>query len=263
MRLGWERSVSSEFRPECHINYVRTQAAEKHAQAWQTVPAVDRVRTLSSKRSRLYSLFSLYWKQGSGRSQAADLLGRSDSSVRIFLTTYYMLYIISFTHMARSKPPHPVDAKAAALRGQGGLHPHPGAVQDEAFRSHEFFDPRDLVQVRYEMLRRHQVEGWPVTEVAASFGVSRQAFYVTEASFQGRGLPGLLPRRRGPKRAHKCTDEILDFVEQWRETAKPEEGETVTQAIERRFGVQINPRSIDRALARRKKKPSVKPEGKK
>lgn len=150
--------------------------------------------------------------------------------------------------MGRSKE----DKKAEALTERGALHPHPEAVKDEAFQNHEFFDPRDLVQVRYEMLRRHRVDARPVTEVAASFGLSRQAFYETEAAFEARGVGGLLPHKKGPKRAHKCTDEILDFVEAWRETVPP--GERADEAVRARFGVRINPRSIDRALIRRKKK---------
>ena len=151
-----------------------------------------------------------------------------------------------------SKSSRAIDPKAEVLRQQGALHPKPDTVQDEAFRQGEFFDARDLVQVRYEMLRRHQVDGQAVTEVAVAFGVSRQAFYTTETAFEQMGISGLLPRRRGPKRAHKCTDEVLDFVEQWRATSPTEKD--VTEAIQRRFSVSINPRSIERALTRRKKK---------
>jgi len=153
--------------------------------------------------------------------------------------------------MKPSKPAKPEDGKNEALRQQGALHPNPEAVQDEAFRQAGFFDPRDVVQVRYEMLRRRQVDGRAVTEVSAAFGVSRQAFYTTEAAFEDMGISGLLPRRRGPKRAHKCTDEILDFVEQWRADSS---GGDVSKAVRKRFGVSINPRSIERALTRRKKK---------
>jgi transposase len=155
--------------------------------------------------------------------------------------------------MKPSKPSRPEDAKAQTLRQQGALHPNPEAVQDDAFRRGEFFDPRDVVQVRYEMLRRHQVDGQGVTEVSTAFGVSRQAFYTTEAAFEDMGISGLLPRRRGPKRAHKCTDEILDFVERWHADSSAEE-EDVSKAVRKRFGVSINPRSIERALTRRKKK---------
>ena len=93
----------------------------------------------------------------------------------------------------------PPDAKTQALREAGALHPHPEAVRDDAFVSHPFFDPRDRVQVKYEMVRRHQVEGRPVTEVAARFGVSRQTFYQTVAAFEAHGIPGLVPKRPGPE----------------------------------------------------------------
>jgi|SRR5579863_762129 len=171
------------------------------------------------------------------------------------------VYIIVLTHMKKQpgdRRPNNImdakimDAKADLLRRQGALHPNPNLVQDETFRQGEFFDARDLVQVRYEMLRRHQVDGKNVAAVAGAFGVSRQAFYTTEAAFEEMGISGLLPRRRGPQHAHKCTDEVLDFVEQWR-AASPTEKD-VTGVIQKRFGVSINPRSIERALARRKKK---------
>jgi len=145
-----------------------------------------------------------------------------------------------------------MDAKSEALRQQGSLHPNPEHVLDESFQREEFFDSRDLVQVRYEMLRRRQIDGAAVTEVASAFGVSRQAYYMTEAAFEASGIAGLMPRRRGPQRAHKCTDEILDFVEQWRADISPENN--LSEAVRKRFGVAIHPRSLTRALARRKKK---------
>jgi transposase len=157
------------------------------------------------------------------------------------------------------KKTRPKDPKTEALQAAGALHPHPGAVQDETFSHHEFFDPRDHVQVKYEMLRRHRTEGRPVTEVAGAFGVSRQAFYTANASFETQGMSGLLPRRRGPKRAHKCTDAVLDFVEAWRTEDDAHAGDSVSEAVRHRFGVAIHPRSIERALARRKKKHQTVP----
>lgn len=145
------------------------------------------------------------------------------------------------------------DPKAKYLREQGALHPHPERIGDEAFSSHEFFDPRDLVQVKYEMLRRHRVDGQPVAETARRFGVSRQAFYKAESAFKREGLPALIPRRRGPRGAHKCTDEILDFAEQWL-SARGESAEALTEAIRQSFGISVHPRSVQRALERRKKK---------
>ncbi len=154
--------------------------------------------------------------------------------------------------MSRRRPASE-DPKTAALRGAGALHPHPERVTDELFVRVPFFDRRDRVQVKYEMLRAHDVDGRRISKVARAFGTSRQALYAAAAAFQAQGIPGLLPRSRGPKRAHKCTDEILDFAEQWRAEGAPEE-RSVVDAIRRRFGVAIHPRSLQRALARRTKK---------
>ena len=155
--------------------------------------------------------------------------------------------------MARRPSPLP-DPKTEALRRARALHPRPEAVQDPAFASGEFFDRRDLMQVKYEMLRRHRVDGRPVTEVARWFGLSRQAFYKAQDALEAEGIPGLLPRPRGPRRAHKCTEEVLDFVDAWRSEHGGPGGASEVDAVEERFGVRIHPRSIDRALARRKKK---------
>ena len=159
------------------------------------------------------------------------------------------------THVMPRMPKSPPDVKTQALREAGALHPRPETVRDEAFLNHPFFDPRDRVQVKYEMVRRHRVEGRPVTEVAAGFGVSRQAFYEAAAAFEARGIPGLVPRRPGPKRAHKCTDAVVEYVERWRAGQDVRPDEPLTAAVARRFGISIHARSLDRAVARRKKKP--------
>src|ERR1035438_9481085 len=116
--------------------------------------------------------------------------------------------------MPKKPPPDP---KSLALRQQGCLNPHPEQVKDELFQTREFFDPRDLVQVKYEMLRRVETEGLPVNQSAAAFGFSRPSFYQAQAGFQQGGLPALMPQKRGPKRAHKLTAEVLTFIRQARQ----------------------------------------------
>ena len=83
--------------------------------------------------------------------------------------------------MAKPKPIRQ-DEKAAALARDGALNPHPEAVRDPLFSGNPFFDPRDLVQVRYEMVRRHQVDGLPISDVADVFGVSRPTFYKAQSA---------------------------------------------------------------------------------
>ena len=108
--------------------------------------------------------------------------------------------------MAKLKKPDP---KTLELKRTGTLNPRPGSVSDTPFKENPFFDPRDLLQVRYEMLRRHSVEGVSVVEVAAGFGVSRPTVYQAQTAFQQAGLSGLLPRRRGPKEGHKLSAAII------------------------------------------------------
>src|ERR1700733_2378252 len=102
--------------------------------------------------------------------------------------------------MSRTKSSNP---KVAALQRHGALHRSPETVQDELFRGHPFFDPRDLVQVKYEMVRRVEKESWSPTQAAASFGFSRPAFYAAQKALKTKGLSGLIPKKRGPKGAHK------------------------------------------------------------
>jgi len=109
-------------------------------------------------------------------------------------------------------PPSKPDTKLLALAESGTVNPHAQDVQDAAFLDSEFFDPRDLVQVRYEMLRRVRTEGQTVVDAASSFGVSRPTFYKAQADFERAGLAGLLPVKRGPHGPHKITDEVMAFT---------------------------------------------------
>jgi len=151
----------------------------------------------------------------------------------------------------RSKP----DRKQLALRQQGALNPRPEHVTDQLFLTNEFFDRRDLVQVKYEMLRRVQSDGQPVSRAAAAFGFSRPSFYQAQATFQQGGLPALVPHKRGPKQAHKLTTEVLSLVRQLREQDSSLRPADLAARIQERYGITVHPRSIERALVRSQKKP--------
>ncbi len=146
------------------------------------------------------------------------------------------------------------DAKLSTLQQQGTLNPRPKEVQDELFLQEEFFDARDLVQVKYEMLRRVQTEGRSVTKAAASFGFSRPSFYQTLAAFEQNGLAGLVPHKRGPKQAHKLTDEVITFIEEVRQKEPSVRVADLARLIEERFATKVHPRSIERSLLRHQKK---------
>ena len=93
------------------------------------------------------------------------------------------------------------DPKEAALAGARCLNPHPEQVTDPEFLASDFFDARDAVQVKYEMVRKVRAAGAPVTEAAAAFGYSRPAYYAAAAALESSGLEGLVPARPGPRGA--------------------------------------------------------------
>ena len=146
----------------------------------------------------------------------------------------------------------PEDPKVTALRESRCLNPHPGQVTDETFLSADFFDARDAVQVKYEMVRRVRVDGAPVTATAAAFGYSRPSYYQAAAALAESGLEGLVPARPGPRGGHKLTGQILTWAGE-RLAADPAlKPAGLADPIAAEFGVRVHPRSIERALARRR-----------
>jgi transposase len=149
--------------------------------------------------------------------------------------------------------PDPRQTKRSLLREQGTLNARAKAVRHESFRDNEFFDPDDLLQVKYEMLRQVDVEKQPVSQAAKTFGFSRPSFYQAQAAFQEAGLAGLLPQKRGPRSGHKLTPDLMQFVAQLRLTEPAISSTQLAERIAQRFAVSVHPRSIDRQLQRQKK----------
>jgi transposase len=142
------------------------------------------------------------------------------------------------------------DPKVQALREERCLNPRPEAIRDPAFASSEFLDARDLVQVKYEMVRRVRVDGDAVSRTVADYGFSRPSYYEAAAALDGAGLAGLVPARPGPRRAHKMADEVVAFAQERLEADPKLRAADLVGLIEDRFGVRVHPRSVERALAR-------------
>jgi transposase len=152
-------------------------------------------------------------------------------------------------------PPKTLSAKKRdLLRQQGTLNPHPEQVTDPLFQTNEFFDPQDLVQVKYEMVRRVQIDKQSVSQSAATFGFSRPTFYQTQTDLKQGGLMGLVPQKRGPHSGHKLTPAVLDFLQQRRASDPALSAAQLAEAVAERFQVQVHPRSIERTLLRHQKK---------
>lgn len=132
------------------------------------------------------------------------------------------------------------------------MNPFPEKVSDSKFREGEFFDPRDAVQVKYEMLRRVTIEDASVTDVTVEYGVSRPTYYQAKANFDEGGLAGLVPKKRGPRGPHKLQGEILAFVEKRHAPGEPIRARELAEQIRDKFAIDVHPRTIERALAGKK-----------
>jgi transposase len=142
--------------------------------------------------------------------------------------------------------------KLDALVEDGTLNPAPEKVSDPKFWQGEFFDPRDAVQVKYELLRRVLVEKVSVTDAAGEYGISRPTFYEAKASFDQTGIAGLVPKKRGPHGRHKLREEVMAFIEQRLVEGEPIRARDLAVRIRRELGLQVHPRTIERAVKEKK-----------
>jgi transposase len=146
------------------------------------------------------------------------------------------------------------NTKPERLKALKSLNRHPERVRAAWFQTGTFFDPQDLVQVKYEMVRHVRHEGVTKAEAAALFGLSRPAYYQAEAALDSEGLAGLLPRRRGPKGGHKLTAAVMEFIERRQVQDPGIRARALAREIKAQLNLAVHPRSIERALARKKKR---------
>jgi transposase len=138
-------------------------------------------------------------------------------------------------------------ARLRALTEAGLLHPNPDGVFAPLFTSGlGFFLASDKVQVKYEMLRAHLVDGLPVSEAASAHGYSRAAFYLVAAAFEQSGMAGLIDERRGRRGPVKLRPEIVDFIRAEADGS----GAQIAEEVADRFGVRLHRRTVERVRGR-------------
>lgn len=145
-------------------------------------------------------------------------------------------------------------AKRRALDQNATLNKNADKVADPKFKNIAFFDPDDLLQVKYEMLRSAQKDGTGVIRASKTYGFSRITFYKVSKAFKESGLVGLIPQKKGPRRAHKLTGEVMEFVKELIRQKPGMRSSGIRQEINDRFDLTVHKRSIERAILRSKKK---------
>lgn len=148
--------------------------------------------------------------------------------------------------------------KTAFLKRRRPLNPRPGEVVDPDFVSgNPFFGARDWVQVKYETLRRVEIDGESVAQASAAFGLSRPSFYDAMRAFRSGGTEGLAAEPPGSHGPHKLNEQVMAYVEHTLTENNSTENNSIRPSdiaalIKDTFGVSVHPRSIERALRRRK-----------
>jgi transposase len=159
--------------------------------------------------------------------------------------------VITFTFMPKQSPPQ---TKRQALQASGTFNLRSTKVRHALFQRSEFFDPEDLLQLKYETLRALKAEGRSIAQAANEFGLSRPTIYQAQANFAEKGVEGLLPHKTGPKHPRKLTPEVRQHLQELAEAQPAIGAAELARRVRQRFNVKLHPRTIEKALHRRAKR---------
>ena len=175
------------------------------------------------------------------------LIVRSRSGVFI-LTDCGRLLICGINEFTLRSPNTESLTKRTALRSAGTFNPRSGRVLHALFQHSEFFDPEDLLQLKYETLRALEVESYSVAKASAEFGLTRPTIYQAQAQLEAGGMEGLLPLKRGPRGPHKLTAEVRQYLDQMRAGEPDLAAAELAARVRKRFALCLHPRTIEKAL---------------
>ncbi len=142
------------------------------------------------------------------------------------------------------------DKKKDFLKKEGILNPNPERVLCPKFENVDFFDPLDLPQVRYEMLRSARIGNASVAEACRQFGFSREYFYRLERSFNERGYVSLLGSRKGRRPVVALNQEIVNYIAHRKMEEPGLSGERLRGEIYRHYKVECSRRTVERIVER-------------
>ena len=144
--------------------------------------------------------------------------------------------------------PDPGSSKRKSLEATGTFNRRFSAVRHELFKQGVFFDPEDLVQLKYETLRAMDKDGYSLARASREFGLSRPTIYNVQGQLKAHGLEGLLPGKRGPKGGYKMKEEVRRYVVDQAATDPRLGVRQLALRVRKRFKIEVHPRTIRRAL---------------
>jgi transposase len=143
--------------------------------------------------------------------------------------------------------------KIARLKENNSYNKKASEVSSPLFLTNPYFDPYDIVQVKYEMLRAVNNNELSVSDTSRQFGFSRTAYYKIESRFNADGIDGLCFRKTGPKTPAKVTEDLLDFAADLKARQPDITNDEIVEEIRQQKGVTIHKRSLQREKAKKKR----------
>lgn len=137
-------------------------------------------------------------------------------------------------------------AKKDILIANGTYNKNHYKVLDDKFQKDPFFDPMDIVQVKYEMLKTARNSELGVLRIADEFGFSRSAFYKIKDSYETNGIAALVPEKSGPHKARKLTDEYQRYIDRYIKEKPKAASAEIAQQLKQEMGIDISKRTIER-----------------
>lgn len=142
--------------------------------------------------------------------------------------------------------------KSDVLKQNGTYNPDHESVKAEEFHSGAFFDPEDLVQVKYEMIRSVAKGEKTIKEAAEQYGLSRQSYYIIKKKVDANGLSGLVPEKTGPKGSYKLKDEDKKFIDSYVIEHPNANSNEVNKALHAKTGLTVHNRTVGRYMSKRR-----------
>ena len=144
-----------------------------------------------------------------------------------------------------------MSTKDDIMKENGSFNRRSSYVSADIFRDSRFFDKKDIVQVKYEMLRAVAKDGGSVTDVSGEFGFSRKTFYQVSHAFGEGGLNGLMPKKTGPKGPSKLRGEVSEFIDAYVSSHEKAKASEIAAQTEAELGICVHPRTIERHLEKK------------
>lgn len=146
----------------------------------------------------------------------------------------------------------PVSSRAAkrrALKQARALNSRPEQVEADLFQTHPFFDPEDKAQVKYEMLRRRELDEAPVVKTCREFGFTRESYRHLVERFRSEGMGALFEKKRGRQKPLKANETVRASIREQHREHPDLNADELAEGLEQHSGIRLSRRTIYRVLA--------------